>query len=101
MTDTPGGATSGNGYVRIREFHAAQERQSEERHQMEMRLLEAINEVKDCIPSGDIADRALTRADKAHDRINEMQKEDRIWNGVNSLGVIIATTVATVFGINK
>ncbi|MDD5517836.1 MAG: hypothetical protein PHV98_00610 [Candidatus Omnitrophica bacterium] len=68
---------------------------------MEMRLMQAIGEVKDCIPSGGTADRALVRADDAHDRINNMQKEDRVWNGVNSLGVIAATMLAAIFGVDK
>ena len=79
-----------NSYITVREFYEAQAKQSKEREETELRILKKIDEVKNCIPDGKAVEIAQTRADKAHERINALQVINYSWNGINSLGAVLA-----------
>jgi uncharacterized protein YqhQ len=49
----------------------------------------------------EVVKRAADRAEDAHKRINDLQKQDKSWNMLNSIGVVIASILATVFGLGN
>lgn len=98
MTDAP---ADGNGRITWRDIYKELEKHAEARENMELRLSTKIDSLRDCMPSAEKLDRAYKRADDAHTRLDGLQKEDRIWNGLNSIGVIIAGALATLFGAKQ
>lgn len=81
---------NGNGYITTEKFYEALMKQSKERENTELRILGKIEEVKGCIPDGKAVEAAQSRADKAHERINTLQGVNYTWNGLNSLGAVLA-----------
>ena len=97
MTDT----TDGNGKITWRDIYTELNKHADARIDMERRLSEKIDSIRDCIPSVEVVKRAADRAEDAHKRINDLQKQDKSWNMLNSIGVVIASILATVFGIGN
>jgi len=98
---TAGGDTEKNTPITWRDIYYELNKQSEERLAMERRLSDKIDALQKCMPDSALINKINERAESAHSRIDDLQKTDRSWNIINGVGVIIATAVASIFGLNK